>query len=349
MRTRQTDNAFRLVWKLTLLFLLWFSDRKKNRGDLGVEVSLAVVPVAQKQLIRKANAVQKPVITATQMLESMINAPVPTRAEVSDVSNAIFDGTDAVMTSGETAAGSYPIETVRTMATICATADAEKNLVVPSFGPGGLLAGLEWLGGEARPESINVPTPSGWGYSMAEACVAAADTAKVSERAKAREGGEFLRAFDGELFLFRFNLAFFRAGRRDCCRNEYGSHGKSGVEIATSTSHRRCHGQPFFLSVSFEPKVFSPEYQLIILFSCLVFRRMALYRGVEPFYTHHLSEDDPAIKDGNPLSQVSQDLLASVLNPNDTIVIVCGYFPLLPLLSNSVRIIRAGVGLHVRG
>jgi pyruvate kinase len=88
------------------------------RGDLGVEMDLTVVPILQKQLIDEANARDKVVITATQMLESMTYQPCPTRAEVSDVANAILDGTDAIMLSGETATGEYPVVTVRTMADI---------------------------------------------------------------------------------------------------------------------------------------------------------------------------------------------------------------------------------------
>ena len=98
------------------------------RGDLAVEVGNAAVPALQKRMIKLARELDRVVITATQMMESMIVNPVPTRAEVSDVANAVLDGTDAVMLSAETAAGRYPVETVEMMASICVEAERAEEI-----------------------------------------------------------------------------------------------------------------------------------------------------------------------------------------------------------------------------
>lgn len=116
--------------------ILEFSDGLMvARGDLGVEVPFEIVPKAQKQLIDKAKLARKPVIVATQMMETMISSLTPTRAEVSDVANAVFDGADAVMLSGETSVGQYPVQVIEKMTKILQTVEDDDHVHVPEHKP----------------------------------------------------------------------------------------------------------------------------------------------------------------------------------------------------------------------
>ncbi len=126
------------------------------RGDLGVEIPIEEVPLVQKKLIQKANAMGRPVITATQMLESMTQNVRPTRAEVNDVANAILDGTDAVMLSEETAIGEYPVETVRMMAKIAAFTESQRDSGALSDDEGRQIRNIVAQGGLTMTDSISL-------------------------------------------------------------------------------------------------------------------------------------------------------------------------------------------------
>ena len=136
------------------------------RGDLGVEMPAEEVPLLQKELIKKANTLGIPIITATQMLDSMASSPRPTRAEVSDVANAILDGTDAVMLSNETAVGDYPVEAVKTMATIARRIERDYPLKaieshLPSTIPNAISAAVSTIARQLDAGAIIPLTKSG--------------------------------------------------------------------------------------------------------------------------------------------------------------------------------------------
>ncbi len=137
------------------------------RGDMGLQMDIEEVPIAQKKIIAEARRVGKPVITATQMMESMVHAPRPTRAEATDVANAILDGTDAVMLSGETASGAYPIEAVRYMARIASRAETlfdNRPLLHPTGRTGeseAISLAAAQISAMIRPKAILTTTTSG--------------------------------------------------------------------------------------------------------------------------------------------------------------------------------------------
>jgi pyruvate kinase len=155
------------------------------RGDLGVRMALEDVPHIQKRIIRCGVRFGRPVITATQMLESMVSAPVPTRAEVTDVANAVLDGTSALMLSGETAIGADPVAAVRTMAQIAARAEREFDYL----GWGAGLAPQEVAGDAFSAARLTAATTAaGWRAALEEdaACIVACTRSGATARAISR-------------------------------------------------------------------------------------------------------------------------------------------------------------------
>jgi len=136
------------------------------RGDLGLEIAPEKIPAMQKMMIRKANVLGKPVITATQMLRSMVQNPRPTRAEVADIANAVLDGTDALMLSEESAAGDYPIEAVKTMAEVAEETETILEPRYQSIGqtksvPEAISFAAISLARDLKVEAFLIPTSSG--------------------------------------------------------------------------------------------------------------------------------------------------------------------------------------------
>ncbi len=153
------------------------------RGDLGVETSPGAVPVLQKRIIAECRRQRVPVITATQMLESMTHSPRPTRAEASDVANAVFDGTDALMLSGETAIGDYPAETVQMMCTIARTAEQELQRTEARTAP---LVGTDFLDFADAVSRAAADTAESLGARVIAAFTQSGSTARLVSKCRPR-------------------------------------------------------------------------------------------------------------------------------------------------------------------
>ncbi|MHB9155936.1 MAG: pyruvate kinase, partial [Endomicrobiales bacterium] len=180
------------------------------RGDLGVEMPIQEVPVIQKKIIQAATLLAKPVIIATQMLESMKSLTRPTRAEVSDVANAILDGTDATMLSEETAMGQYPVETVRMMASIAQVAEAQRHsLQAPENELRWYLKNLAERGKLTVPDVISRNAVVAAGLLNARYVITPTDTGKTAHRVSRYKPDAWILAYSRFEDTCRFlNLSY---------------------------------------------------------------------------------------------------------------------------------------------
>ena len=172
------------------------------RGDMGVEIPFTKLPSIQKQIIELCNKEGKLVITATQMLDSMISNPRPTRAEISDVANAVYDGSTAIMLSGETAAGQYPVESLRTMAAIAEEAERHKEYIQDSP-----VAIEDWNFSENTRRTIILASCTAAKYQQASAMVVATHTGHSARiLSSVRPDSPIIAMTDDKAVMYQLNL-----------------------------------------------------------------------------------------------------------------------------------------------
>ncbi|KAJ3335327.1 hypothetical protein HDU93_005794 [Gonapodya sp. JEL0774] len=324
------------------------------RGDLGVEIPLPKVPLAQKMLIAKTNAagalilwirliwelkhpyvitIEKPVITATQMLESMIEAPNPTRAEVSDVANAVFDGTDAVMLSAETASGSYPIDAVRYMSTIAR--HAELSLSASRRSMSTLTSGGPHYH-SGRFGQVARPVPDEFGHAVADAAVAA------SEQARA----EALLVFTATGYMARLiskrrphTKVLAVTGSRSVYRRLQLVWGVTPIysRALRAPTHAETHTKPATIDEGSDP---SGEEAATDVRNLSRAGSVGGHAGALPSVVGSVG---PGMSTEIVLAQVERDVIdATGLHPGAVVVIAAGFFADFPGLSCTIRIARIG-------
>ncbi|KXS14926.1 pyruvate kinase [Gonapodya prolifera JEL478] len=307
------------------------------RGDLGVEIPLPKVPLAQKMLIAKANAAEKPVITATQMLESMIEAPNPTRAEVSDVANAVFDGTDAVMLSAETASGHYPIEAVRYMATIARHAELSLAASRRPFDPRS-----QPHYHSARFGQLPRPVPDEFGHAIADAAVAGAEQAKA----------EAILVFTATGYMARLvskrrphTKVLAVTGSRSVYRRMQLIWGVTPIysrALRAPTAHEQTKPANIDRDVKEEDEMYDEDAAARDHIAARNLSR-AESVGHSSALPSVVGSVGPGLSTELVLAQVERDVIESAgLHPGAVVVIAAGFFADFPGLSCTIRIARMG-------